>query len=167
MGRAAVIYGKRAGTLPRGSSSPQPARISMLTGILVTMDFGTVLAIVGAVVLVWLVFIAIFWLLRPKDVPLRELVRLVPDVVRLLRKIVADRSVGLDVRVVIVLLMIWIISPIDLIPEFVPVLGPFDDVVVAIVALRYIRRRVGAGQLRERWPGSDEGFELLTRVIGR
>jgi uncharacterized membrane protein YkvA (DUF1232 family) len=138
----------------------------MPAGILLTMDLGTVLAILGAVAIVWVAFIAVFWLLRPQDVPLRELVRIVPDVVRLLRTIVADRSVNLDVRLVVVLLMVWILSPIDLIPEFVPVLGPFDDVVVAIVALRYIRKRLGAPQLRKRWQGTDQGFALLTRVIG-
>ncbi|MEO6351386.1 MAG: DUF1232 domain-containing protein [Candidatus Limnocylindrales bacterium] len=131
------------------------------------MDVDTVVAIVVGVVAVWLVLIALFWVLRPKNVPLRELVRLVPDVVRLLRGIVGDRSVGLDVRIVVVLLTLWILSQIDLIPEFIPVLGPFDDVVVAIVALRYIRRRMGAAQLRLRWPGTDEGFTLLSAVIGR
>ena len=62
--------------------------------------------------------------------------------------------------------MTWIVSPIDLIPEFIPVLGPMDDVVVAIVAMRYVRRRVGADDLRRRWSGSDAGFAMLLTVIG-
>ena len=57
--------------------------------------------------------------------------RVVPDLLRLLRDLVGDRTTPLDVRVVIVVLVAWIVSPIDLIPEFIPVLGPFDDVVVA------------------------------------
>lgn len=60
----------------------------------------------------------------------------------------------------------WILSPIDLIPEFIPVLGPLDDVVVAVVAMRYVRRRVGVEDLQTRWSGSDQGFALLLRVIG-
>ena len=81
--------------------------------------------------------------------------------------LVGDRSTPLDVRVVIVVLVAWIVSPIDLIPEFIPVLGPFDDVVVAIVALRYVRRRLGSQALRDRWAGSPEGFDVLARVIGQ
>ena len=45
-------------------------------------------------------------------------------------------------------------------------LGPLDDVVVAVVAMRYVRRRIGAADLERRWAGSADGFLLLTRVIG-
>jgi uncharacterized membrane protein YkvA (DUF1232 family) len=96
----------------------------------------------------------------------REIVRVVPDVLRLLRAMITDGSVPIDVRVVLVGLVAWILSPIDLIPEFIPVLGPLDDVVVAVVAMRYVRRRVGVEALQARWPGSPDGFALLLRVIG-
>ena len=111
-------------------------------------------------------FIALLWVLRPRGTSLRELIAVVPDLVRLLRGLVGDRTTPLDVRVVIVVLVAWIVSPIDLIPEFIPVLGPFDDVVVAVVALRYVRRRLGSEALRARWAGSPEGFDVLARVIG-
>jgi uncharacterized membrane protein YkvA (DUF1232 family) len=65
-----------------------------------------------------------------------------------------------------VVLLAWLISPIDLIPEFIPVLGPLDDVVVAVLVLRYVRRRVGLEELRDRWTGTPEGFALLSRIIG-
>jgi len=52
------------------------------------------------------------------------------------------------------------------IPEFVPVLGPIDDIVVAVVAMRFVRRRMGVEDLRRRWSGSPGGFDLLLRVIG-
>ena len=91
---------------------------------------------------------------------------MIPDVIRLLRSVIRDRSAPLDVRLVLVGLLAWILSPIDLIPEFIPVLGPLDDVVVAVVAMRYVRRRVGVEDLRRRWSGTDDGFALLLRVIG-
>lgn len=72
----------------------------------------------------------------------------------------------LDVRLVLVALVAWIVSPIDLIPEFIPVLGPLDDIGVAILAMRYVRRRVGVEDHRRRWSGTDDGFALLLRVIG-
>jgi uncharacterized membrane protein YkvA (DUF1232 family) len=129
----------------------------------------TVEVIVGVAVglaLLWIGLLALFFILRPRDVALRELLTVVPDLLRLLRVLVGDRSVPLDVRIVLVALIAWILSPIDLIPEFIPVLGPLDDVVVAVVAMRYVRRRVGVADLERRWPGSATGFTLLTKVIG-
>ena len=57
-------------------------------------------------------------------------------------------------------------SPIDLIPEFIPVLGPLDDVVVAVLVLRYVRRRLSVERLRTFWRGTPEGFALLRSVMG-
>jgi uncharacterized membrane protein YkvA (DUF1232 family) len=130
------------------------------------VDTGTIVAIVGGLLALWLVVLALLWILRPRDVAARELLRLVPDLLRLLRSIVADRSAPWDVRVILVLLVAWILSPIDLIPEFIPVLGPLDDIVVAVIAMRYTRRRMGLESLRSRWAGTDEGFELVARVLG-
>jgi uncharacterized membrane protein YkvA (DUF1232 family) len=122
--------------------------------------------VIAGIAAVWAVLLVVFWLARPKGASLTSLVRLVPDILRLLRSLIGDRGAPLDVRLVLVGLVAWIVSPIDLIPEFIPVLGPLDDVVVAIAALRYVRRRVGIEDLRRRWSGTAEGFELLTRIIG-
>ena len=124
------------------------------------------LSIVVALGVLWVVLLVIFWMLRPKGISVREILGVVPDVVRLLRSVIGDRSAPLDVRLVLVGLLAWILSPIDLIPEFIPVLGPLDDVVVAVVAMRYVRRRIGVDDLRRRWAGTDDGFALLLRVIG-
>ena len=131
------------------------------------MDLRPLVVAVLAVAAVWIAFLVLLWVLRPKGTSLRELVAVVPDLLRLLRDLVGDRTTPLDVRIVIVVLVAWIVSPIDLIPEFIPVLGPADDVVVAVVALRYVRRRLGSAALSDRWPGSPEGFDVLARVIGR
>jgi uncharacterized membrane protein YkvA (DUF1232 family) len=130
------------------------------------MDLGLLVGIVVGLVVLWLALLLVFWIFRPRDVPVREVVRLIPDLLRLLRSVIGDRGAPLDVRLVLVGLLIWILSPIDLIPEFIPGLGPVDDVIVAIVALRYTRRRLGTEVLRERWTGSDDGFRLLLRVVG-
>jgi uncharacterized membrane protein YkvA (DUF1232 family) len=130
------------------------------------VDVQLVVAIAIGLIVVWAIFLVIFWLLRPKGVPIREIIRVVPDVIRLLRSLVADGSVPPDVRVVIGGLFLWIISPIDLIPEFLPGIGPLDDVIVAVVALRYVRRRLGIEDLRHRWTGSSDGFSVLESVIG-
>jgi uncharacterized membrane protein YkvA (DUF1232 family) len=122
--------------------------------------------IVVGLAALWALLLVLFYVLRPKGVPARELLRLIPDLLRLLRSVIVDRSAPLDVRLVLIGLVAWIVSPIDLIPEFIPVLGPMDDVVVAIVAMRYVRRRVGTDDLRQRWAGSEAGFAMLLTVIG-
>jgi uncharacterized membrane protein YkvA (DUF1232 family) len=127
---------------------------------------GLVVAIVVSLVAAWALFILVLWVFRPRDVGLAELARLVPDVLRLVRDLLADGSTPLSVRLALAGLLVWLISPIDLIPEFIPVLGPLDDVVVAVLVLRYVGRRLGHEDLRRRWRGSAEGFSLLTEVLG-
>jgi uncharacterized membrane protein YkvA (DUF1232 family) len=130
------------------------------------VDRSLLVGIVVALVALWAALLVLFWVLRPKDLPLREVLRVIPDLIRLLRSVIADRTAPLDVRLILIGLMIWSISPIDLIPEFIPGLGPLDDVIVAVVALRYTRRRLGVERLRELWRGSPDGFALLVRVVG-
>ena len=130
------------------------------------MNLGTIVGIIVALVAVWAGLLVLFFVMRPKGVSIREVVGVIPDVLRLLRSVLGDRSAPLDVRLVLIGLMAWIVSPIDLIPEFIPVIGPLDDVVVAVVAMRYVRRRVGIEDLRMRWSGTPEGFALLVRIIG-
>ena len=130
------------------------------------VDAGTLVGIAVALVALWVVLLVLLWALRPRGVPVREILGVVPDVVRLVRSVIVDRAAPLDVRLVLVGLLTWILSPIDLIPEFIPVLGPLDDVVVAIVAMRYVRRRLGLDDLRRRWAGTEAGFALLVRVLG-
>jgi uncharacterized membrane protein YkvA (DUF1232 family) len=126
----------------------------------------TVVGILLSLVALWVVLLVAFWILRPQGLPGRDMLGVVPDLLRLLRGLIADGSTPMDVRLVLVVLLAWIVSPIDLIPEFIPVLGPLDDLVVAVAAMRYVRHRLGVEQLRARWPGSDAGFGLLLHVMG-
>ena len=129
------------------------------------MDLGVIGTIVLGLVVAWLALLVLLWLIRPRDVGARELARLVPDILRLVRDLVTDRSTPRGVRVSLVILLVWLISPIDLVPEFIPVLGPLDDVIVAIVILRYVRRRLGEAEMRRHWRGSDEGWSLVEQLV--
>lgn len=129
------------------------------------MDGGVVIGVLAGLVAAWAAFVVLLWLVRPRDVRLGEIVRIVPDVLRLVRNVIADRTIGWGVRIALVALLVWVVSPIDLIPEFVPVLGPLDDVVIAVLVLRFVARRLGMSELRRRWQGTDDGFALLARVL--
>ena len=111
-------------------------------------------------------FVALLWMLRPRDARVGELVRVVPDVVRLCRDLLTDREAPASVRIAIAGLLVYLVNPIDVIPEFVPVLGPLDDVVVAVLVLRYVCRRIGVEALLARWRGTPQGFALLRSVMG-
>lgn len=129
------------------------------------MDWGVVVRIAAGLIALWVVLVALLWIVRPRDVRLGELLRIVPDVLRLVRQLIGDRSVPFGVRAALVGLLAWLVNPIDLIPEFIPVLGPLDDVVVAVLVLRYVWRRLGDEELRRRWPGTPGGYELLGRAV--
>jgi uncharacterized membrane protein YkvA (DUF1232 family) len=123
-------------------------------------------AIILTLVAVWALLLVVLWWIRPRDVRALDVVHVVPDLVRLTRDLLVDRTAPRGVRIALVVLLAWLISPIDLIPEFIPVLGPLDDVIVAVVILRYVRRRMGAEDLRRRWRGSAEGWALVERLLG-
>ncbi len=124
------------------------------------------LGVIVGLVAAWLLFVVVLWLLRPRDARITDLVRVVPDVVRLCRDVLTDHRSPRSVRVAIAVLLVYLLNPIDLMPDFVPVLGPLDDVVVAVLVLRYVRGRLGVESLRDRWRGTPEGFDLLRSVMG-
>jgi uncharacterized membrane protein YkvA (DUF1232 family) len=130
------------------------------------MDGSVVAVLIAGLVGAWLLLLVVLWIARPRDARLTELLRLVPDVLRLVRDLLRDPIVPRRIRWLLVGLLAWLVSPIDLIPEFIPVLGPLDDVIVAIIVMRYVRRRLGPDEFRRRWPGTAEGYELLSGVLG-
>ena len=94
----------------------------------------------------------------------RDLVGFLPDCVTLLRRLWRDPRLPLRARLVVGFAALWAISPIDLIPEFLPVIGPLDDVVVVALALRYAVRQVPPDVVAAAWPGSPR---VLDRLLGR
>lgn len=123
----------------------------------------TVPLLAGLVLLVdgWLLVAALARRLPPGLA--RDLVGFLPDCATLLARLWRDPRVPRRARAVVALAAVWVISPIDLVPEFLPVVGALDDVVVAAVALRYAVRRVPREAVVDAWPGSPA---MLGRVLG-
>lgn len=136
--------------------------------VLVTGSFwwdlliGVAAALVGA----WAALVVALVVVRPRGDLLREAVRLLPDVLRLVRRLAADRSLPRSVRVRLGLLVVYLAMPIDLVPDFVPVLGYADDAIIVTAVLRGVVRRAGLDAVRAHWPGTDDGFEALVRLTG-
>ncbi len=128
--------------------------------MLVTVLIGLAVALVAA----WLAFAVLILVARPKGTPLRVMVGLVPDTLRLVRRLAADPSVPRGVRLRLGIALAYNLQPFNLIPDFVPVIGFADNVVVIMWALRSAIRAAGTECVLEHWPGSVDELELLFRV---
>jgi uncharacterized membrane protein YkvA (DUF1232 family) len=116
----------------------------------------------GLMVASWALLVLLARRLPPGT--LRELARFVPDCVTAIRRLRGDPQVPRRAKVAVVVAGLWVASPIDLLPEFLPVIGPLDDVVVVALALRYAARQVPRQVLLDAWPGDPR---LLERLLGR
>jgi uncharacterized membrane protein YkvA (DUF1232 family) len=128
-----------------------------------------VIAIASGLLLLWLALLATLWITQrhsPDHTTWREALRLLPDVVRLLRRLTADPQLPRGVRVRLVLLLGYLLLPIDLVPDFIPVLGYADDAIVVALALRSVVRRAGPDALARHWPGTAEGLAVVHRLAG-
>jgi uncharacterized membrane protein YkvA (DUF1232 family) len=119
-----------------------------------------------ALLLTWILLVLALAVGRPKGRLLSESIRLLPDLLRLLRRLAVDRSQPPGVRIRLGLLLIYLAMPIDLIPDFIPVLGYADDAIIVTIALRSVARRTGINELRRHWPGTEDGFAALCRLTG-
>jgi len=120
----------------------------------------------GGLLLAWLALLALLWWRRPDDVRLAEALRLLPQVVGLLRRLAGDRQLPRGVRVRLVLLLAYLAMPFDLVPDVIPVLGQVDDVVVVVLVLRSVVRAAGPRALERHWRGSPAGLLALRRLAG-
>lgn len=121
------------------------------------------LLFVGAVVMAasWAVLIMLARRLPPGLA--KDLVGFLPACATTLRRLRKDPRVPRRAKVAIGIAAIWVVSPIDLIPDFLPVIGPLDDIIVVVLALRYAARQVPVAAIEEAWPGEPR---LLDRLLG-
>ena len=122
---------------------------------------------IGAcLLLAWLGLVVVLLIARPRRGLLREAMRVLPDVLRLIRRLAADKALPRGVRIRLWLLMAYLAFPIDPIPDFIPVLGYADDAIVVTAVLRSVVRRAGIDAVRAHWPGTDDGFSAVVRLTG-
>ena len=122
------------------------------------------LGILGGLVLVWAVLALVLWLTKPGDYDLKEALRLLPDLIRLIKRLAADPATPRGVRIKLALLLGYLALPFDLIPDFVPVLGYADDAILVALVLRSATRSAGPDALAKHWPGTPEGLAALNRL---
>ena len=125
------------------------------------------LIVVGVILLVYLGLVAALIVAGRRTTAL-ALARFIPDCILLLRRLVGDPEVPLRRKLVLLALVAYLALPIDLVPDFVPVAGQLDDVVITALALRYALRSGGPELLRRHWPGPDESLHaVMTLAYGK
>ena len=91
----------------------------------------------------------------------KDLATVLPACVTTARRLRKDPRVPKRVKLAVGFAGLWVLSPIDLIPEFLPVIGPLDDIVVVALALRYAARRIPPEAIIEAWPAERRILERL------
>jgi uncharacterized membrane protein YkvA (DUF1232 family) len=129
----------------------------------------TAITIIGGIILIYavlLVLLALYARKHPETVGMKEALRLLPDLLVLLRRLTADRDLPRGIRIRLVLLLVYFASPIDLVPDFLPVIGYADDAIIVALVLRSVIRKAGHAPLERHWPGTPAGLALIRRLAG-
>jgi uncharacterized membrane protein YkvA (DUF1232 family) len=121
--------------------------------------------LVAIVVVVTLyVVVVITLIVSGRRVAAKELALLLPNLVLLFKDLLRDPAVSSGPKIWLAIGLVWLVSPIDLLPEFLPVLGPLDDAVVAALVLRHLVRRAGPDVVRSHWRGEPATLDALMRA---
>jgi uncharacterized membrane protein YkvA (DUF1232 family) len=96
---------------------------------------------------------------------LRELTLFLPNFVRLLKRLIADPRVPRRSKLVLGATLVYLLSPVDVIPDFVPGFGQVDDVVVVLLALHSLLNRVDEGVVLEHWDGNEDVIRAIRRGL--
>ena len=163
-GRLAPSRRPRRGRHPHGTARPAAAAAVAAAGHrvrrrprLAQVPWDAIAAVVGGLLLVYAVLLLLLWAYarrHPETVSMKDALRLLPDLLRLLRRLLADRTLAAGLRIRLALLLAYLLSPIDLVPDFVPVIGYADDVIIVALVLRSVIRARRRGHPAEALAGN-------------
>jgi uncharacterized membrane protein YkvA (DUF1232 family) len=120
----------------------------------------------GITAVVYLLFVCALIVVGSRTAA-KELALLLPNLILLFKDLARDARVPRGSKVLLIFGALWFSSPIDLIPEFIPVLGPLDDAVVAALILRHLLRRAGVDVVSEHWRGEPDTLSRLLRFTNQ
>jgi uncharacterized membrane protein YkvA (DUF1232 family) len=117
----------------------------------------------GCCVVLWAGFVA--WLYAVgRHADARALARFIPDCIVLVSRLLRDERVPRRRKLLLVGLTGYLALPFDLVPDFIPVAGQLDDLIIVALVLRHLVRTSGAALIREHWPGPERSVEMLIRA---
>ena len=130
------------------------------------MWWHVLIGLTAGLILLWVLLLVVLWRVKPSETRLRDALRILPDVIRLLSRLARDPAVPRGVRVRLWLLLGYLALPVDLVPDVIPVIGYADDAVLVVIVLRSVIRRAGDEPIRRHWPGTVDGLAVVERLAG-
>ncbi|MGQ0669628.1 MAG: YkvA family protein [Actinomycetota bacterium] len=126
---------------------------------------GALILVLVVMLATWLVLVGLF-ALAGRWTLARQIASLLPNLVILFKGLLRDPRVPRSSKLLLIVGIAWILSPIDLIPEFIPFVGPLDDAVIAALVLRRILRVSGRDVLADHWRGDSTTLDWMLRWAG-
>ena len=127
------------------------------------MTFGQSLLTAAVVLLLLYATVVLALVALGRGADARAMARFVPDCVVLFKRLLSDPRVEWWRKVLLVLVIVYLASPIDLVPDFIPVAGQLDDAILVVIALRVLLRGSGPRLLAEHWPGPRQSLLVILR----
>jgi uncharacterized membrane protein YkvA (DUF1232 family) len=124
------------------------------------------LLLVAACVLVVYAVVVIALIVAGRWQAARGVAGFIPDCIVLLRRLLGDACVSRRHKLLLGALIGYLAFPLDLVPDFIPVAGQIDDVVIVALALRVVLRSSGTERVREHWPGPESSLAFVLRLVG-
>src|SRR5438034_11330201 len=109
-----------------------------------------VLVGLGVAVALWLLLVGVLLAFSRKD-DARELLAFIPDCVILVKRLLGDRRVPRRAKVILVALLAYLVMPVDVVPDFIPIAGQLDDAILVAAVLAYVVRRAGRHVIGDLW----------------
>src|SRR5215218_10446704 len=128
-----------------------------------TAPLRALLIALGATALVWAAAVALL-AAAGRRTEARAVARFIPDCLVLLKRLLGDDRIPRRRKLLLVASLAYLASPIDLVPDFIPVAGQLDDAIVVALAIRHVGRAAGPAVIRELWPGPPEPLAALLRT---
>jgi uncharacterized membrane protein YkvA (DUF1232 family) len=123
----------------------------------------TLLIVVAVALILWLA-LTLALLATGRRAEARALAGFIPDCIVLFRRLLGDPEIPRRRKLALGATIVYLAMPIDLIPDFFPVIGQLDDAIICALVLRYVLRGGGPETLRRHWPGPDESLKLIVRA---
>ncbi len=129
------------------------------------MSGGTLVfvAVLGVLLVGYVGFVVMLFVLGRRE-DARAVAGFIPDCVVLLRRLLRDERVSRRHKLLLAALVPYLLLPFDLVPDFIPVAGQLDDVILVAFVLRRLVRSAEPGLIEEHWPGPPASLTVLLRL---
>jgi uncharacterized membrane protein YkvA (DUF1232 family) len=128
-------------------------------------EMSSLLILAGCILVVYSAFVVAL-IVAGRGSDARDVARFIPDCIVLVRRLLGEPRVHRRQKLLLGALVGYLALPFDLVPDFIPVAGHIDDLLVVVLALRVVLRASGSELLREHWPGPESSLAVVQRLVG-